>query len=82
MALPVNWTKVTVRNGGADWRREILSKDLAGLNRATTRGKLLANAAIVLLQEDETFEMAALEAAYDHAHDVLKTGRARRDGAA
>lgn len=77
-----NVEQITVRHGGADWRREILSKHLAGLNRATTRGKLLANAAVVLMQEDEPFKMAALEAAYDHAHDVLKIGRARRDGAA
>ena len=35
--------RVTVRNGGADWRRQILSNYLGGLDRATTRGKMLAN---------------------------------------
>ncbi len=74
--------RITVRNGGADWRRDVLSKHLAGLDRATIRGRHLANAAIVLMQDDEPFEMAALESAYDHASAVLKKGRSSRDGAA
>ena len=63
--------QVAVRNGGADWRRQILSTYLAGLDRATTRGKMLANAAIVLMQRDECFETELLESAYDHAQSTL-----------
>jgi MoxR-like ATPase len=73
---------VEIRRGGADWRREITSRHLAALDRNTARGKALTNAALVLLQEDERFEMAALEAAYDHARAVLGGGRARKAGAA
>lgn len=63
--------QIAVRNGGADWRRDILSKDLAALSRETPRGRVLTNAAIVLMLEDEPFSMTDLEAAYDHAAQVL-----------
>jgi MoxR-like ATPase len=63
--------QISVRNGGADWRRDILSSHLASLDRSTARGAMLANAAVVLMQEDEPFQMAVLEAAYDHAAQVL-----------
>jgi MoxR-like ATPase len=66
-----NPEQITVRNGGADWRRQILGKDLADLDRDTTRGRLLANAAVALMQQDEPFEMHALECAYDHAAAAL-----------
>lgn len=59
--------QITVRNGGADWRRRIVSTDLAAIDRTTDRGRLVANAAVVLLQEDEPFEMASLAVAYDRA---------------
>jgi len=64
-----------VRKGGADWRRNITSSSLPLLDRRTTRGKALTNAALVLLQEDERFEMPALEAAYDHAVSTLEGAR-------
>jgi len=67
-----NDEQITVRNGGADWRRGILSRDIAALDRGTARGKALANAALVLMQEDHPFEMEALETAYDHANAVLR----------
>jgi hypothetical protein len=67
-----NTEQITVRRGGADWRRDILSKELGALNRKTPKGKLLTNAAIVLLQEDHQFEMAALQGAYEHAADALR----------
>ena len=73
--------QVAVRNGGADWRRQILSTYLAGLDRATTRGKMLANAAIVLMQQDERFETEMLESAYDHAQSTLNAC-VRKAGAA
>jgi hypothetical protein len=59
--------RITVRNGGADWRRDILSRQLPALDRSTLRGQCLANAAIVLLQADEPVQVQALEEAYDHA---------------
>lgn len=65
--------QIAVRNGGADWRRNILSTDLAALRRDTPRGRILTNAAMLLMQEDEPFSMADLEAAYDHAAQVLGT---------
>lgn len=63
--------QIAVRNGGADWRRNILSTDLAALKRDTPRGGLLTNAAMRLMLEDEPFAMADLEAAYDHAVQVF-----------
>jgi len=70
-----NDEQIAVRNGGADWRRGILSRDIAALDRGTARGKALANAALVLMQEDHPFEMEALETAYDHASAVLANTR-------
>jgi MoxR-like ATPase len=64
--------KITVRNGGADWRRKLLSSDLPRLSRTTARGRALTNAAIVLMQEDQPFELDALEAAYDDALSALE----------
>lgn len=63
--------QIAVRNGGADWRRNILSKDLAVLGRETPRGRVLTNAAVRLMLEDEPFAMADLAAAYDHAVQVF-----------
>jgi len=77
-----NAERVVMRNGGADWRRNILSNYLAGLDRKTTRGKMLANAAIVLMQRDERFETETLESAYDAALSTLKNAHARKAGAA
>jgi hypothetical protein len=74
--------RVTVRNGGADWRREILSSYLPRLDRRTTRARMLTNAAIVLMQRDEQFETGMLEAAYDHAESTLKSVHASKAGAA
>lgn len=74
--------QITVRNGGADWRRRILSQHLAALDRQTTRGRTLTNAAVVLMQEDEPFEMDTLERAYDHASEVLQRSHGRKAGAA
>jgi MoxR-like ATPase len=70
---------IAVRNGGADWRRAILSTHLAALDRDTTRGSVVANAAVLLMQEDEPFAMPELEAAYDHAAQVLGSLAERRN---
>jgi MoxR-like ATPase len=75
--------EITVRNGGADWRRKILSTDLAALDRGTQRGRLLSNAAVVLMQEDEPFEMARLASAYDKAVAAVgRFGRRKKESAA
>jgi hypothetical protein len=74
--------QITVRRGGADWRRDILSRELPALPRGTAKGRLLANAAIMLLQEDHQFEMTELAAAYDHARCILLDARPRGAGAA
>ena len=66
-----NDERIEVRNGGADWRRNILSRELTALSRDTPRGRVLTNAAVLLMQEDEPFAMPDLEAAYDHAAQVL-----------
>jgi MoxR-like ATPase len=71
---------ITVRNGGADWRREILSTHLPVLDQATARGRSLANAAIVLMQEDDPFEMADLETAYDRGRRLLGGVRPNQSG--
>jgi MoxR-like ATPase len=63
--------QIQIRSGGADWRRTILSTHLSALNRGTARGRIVTNAAVVLMLEDEPFEMPDLEAAYDHAAQVL-----------
>ncbi len=68
--------QITVRNGGADWRRTLLGSDLARLSLTSERGKALTNAAVVLMQEGEPFELTALETAYDHATDVFKAAGA------
>jgi MoxR-like ATPase len=68
-------SRIAVRNGGADWRREILSTHLAALPRDTARGRVLANAAVLLMEDDQPFEMPDLEAAYDHAARVLRRKR-------
>ncbi len=73
---------ITVRRGGADWRKQVLSADLPKLERATVRGRYLTNAAIVLLQEDDPFDLKDLAAAYDHACDILQPRRRRKERAA
>ena len=50
---------------------EIFSTHLPVVGRDTVRGRVLTNAAVRLMQEDERFEMPDLEAAYDHAAALL-----------
>jgi len=73
-----NAEQIQIRSGGADWRRDILSTHLSALNRGSARGRIVTNAAVVLMQEDERFEMPDLEAAYDHAAQVLGNVPLRR----
>jgi MoxR-like ATPase len=78
---------VTVRRGGADWKRDILGKWLGALDLSSRRGKALANAAAVLMRDEHEFKSAALERAYDHAAVCFQgltatpTGRVRRRAA-
>jgi MoxR-like ATPase len=66
---------VTVRRGGADWKRDILGRWLSSLDLSTTRGKALANIAAVLMRDEHEFKAARLERAFDHAASCLP-GRA------
>ena len=66
--------QIAVQNGGADWRRVILSTHLAALDCGTVRSAVLTNVAIRLMLEDERFEMPDLAAAYDHAAQQLGDG--------
>lgn len=72
--------RVVVRRSGADWKRDFLSTQLAGLDTRTQRGRVLQNAAITLLAEDERFELGDLVRALDRALEVF--GPRRRAGSA
>jgi MoxR-like ATPase len=58
---------ISVSRGGADWKRDILSSWMTGVDRKTERGRILANAAIVLMKNNDHFKPDALEAAYEAA---------------
>lgn len=58
---------VTIKRGGADWKRDILGQWLAALDLSSRRGKALGNVAAVLMRDEHEFKTEALERAYDHA---------------
>jgi len=62
---------VTVRQGGRDWKRELLGTRLATLDPASARDRVLQNAAAVLMADDERFDLDALVAAWDRATAAL-----------
>ena len=62
---------VTVRQGGRDWKRELLGSRLATLDPASPRDRVLQNAAALLMADDERFDLDALAAAWDEATAVL-----------
>jgi hypothetical protein len=62
---------VTVRRGGADWKRDILGSWLATLDAKTVRGRVLTNAAVALMNEDDRFVPADLERAYASLEALL-----------
>jgi hypothetical protein len=68
-------SSVTVTRAGNDWKRDILSSHLGRLERGTLRGRVLTNAAIALMREDERFDFASLARVYDEAVACLQTGR-------
>jgi MoxR-like ATPase len=63
---------VTVSNGGRDWKRDLVSGALPKVDRTTTRGKVLTNAALTLAASDERFAFAEMERAYDEAAAALR----------
>jgi MoxR-like ATPase len=71
---------VTVSRGGADWKRDVLSAWLPGIDRMTGRGRILTNTAIILMKENERFRPASLEATYDEMVSVF--GDRRKGGRA
>jgi MoxR-like ATPase len=62
---------VPVRQGGQDWKREILGTRLATLDPASPRDRVLHNAAAVLMADDERFDLDGLVAAWDRATAAL-----------
>ena len=70
-------SSVTIANGGNDWKRNIASSDLARLDRDTPRGRVLTNAAIVLMRDEERFEFRDLARAYDRAAACFEERRGR-----
>jgi MoxR-like ATPase len=62
---------VTVRQGGRDWKRELLGSRLAELDPTRARDRVLQNVAATLMADDERFEFDALIAAWDEAWAVL-----------
>jgi hypothetical protein len=75
---PRGQAQVIVRNGGRDWKRELLGQGLASLGTKTKRTRAIVNAAIALMQDEEPFELSALAAAYDAAEQALADVRGRR----
>jgi MoxR-like ATPase len=64
---------VTVRNGGQDWKRELLGSRLAALDPKSPRDRVLHNAAAVLMADDERFDLNTLVQAWDEANEVLSS---------
>ena len=66
---------VVVRKGGNDWKREILGTKLAELDPSSPRDQVLQNAAVVLMADDERFDLAALKAAWERATPVPRISK-------
>ncbi len=62
---------VVVRKGGNDWKRDVLSTKLAELDHTDPRDRVLQNAAVALMADDERFDLAALEQAWQRATEAL-----------
>jgi hypothetical protein len=63
---------VVVRQGGRDWKRELLGRRLAKLDPKSYRDRVLQNAAAVLMADDERFDLEALKAAWERACHALE----------
>ena len=55
---------VTVRQGGRDWKRDLLGSRLAALDPTSPRDRVLHNAAAVLMADDEPFALDDLARAW------------------
>lgn len=62
---------VIVRQGGLDWKRELLGTRLAALDPASARDRTLHNAAAVLMADDERFDLDGLSGAWERAVRAL-----------
>jgi hypothetical protein len=70
--------QVVLRQGGKDWKRNILSTKLAELDPASPRDRVVQNAAVALMADDERFDLAALKAAWERARQSLDPEGERR----
>ena len=68
---------VTLRQGGRDWKRELLGTRLAKLDPTSPRDRALQNTAAILMADDERFDLDALAAAWDEASAVLSPPSSR-----
>ena len=64
---------VTVRQGGRDWKRDLLGSRLAALDPTSPRDRVLHNEAAVLMADDEPFALDDLARAWDEATAALST---------
>lgn len=62
---------VVVRKGGNDWKRELLGTKLAELDPESPRDRVIQNAALALMADDERFDIAALREAWSRATEAL-----------
>jgi MoxR-like ATPase len=70
---------VLVRQGGRDWKRELLGTRLAQLDPTSPRDRVLQNAAATLMADDERFDLDALAEAWERAKEALEaTGASTR----
>jgi hypothetical protein len=60
-----------VRKGGNDWKRELLGTKLAELDPESPRDRVIQNAALALMADDERFDIAALRDAWRRATEAL-----------
>ena len=72
---------VTVRQGGRDWKRDLLGSRLAALDPTSPRDRVLHNAAAVLMADDEPFDLDDLARAWDEATSVLSASAPSSRGA-
>jgi MoxR-like ATPase len=66
---------VTVRNGGCDWKRDLLGSRIAKLDPESARDRTVRNAAALLMADDERFDLDTLVAAWDRATEALPAAR-------
>ncbi len=68
---------VLVRQGGRDWKRDLLGTRLARLDPEKRRDRVLQNVSAVLMADDERFDLEHLKAAWDRACQALEAREGR-----